>query len=52
MWSGHFASGPSGYIDFEDDDYYRQHFVLWPYWYAGMVLSCTPLVAVLYAVAE
>jgi hypothetical protein len=52
MWTGRIRGGPGGYIDFEEDDYYRQHFALCPFWHAGTVLGCAPLVVVLYAVAE
>jgi hypothetical protein len=52
MWSGRFCGGAGGYIDFGDNDYYLQHFLLLPYWRACTVLGCAPLVIVLYAMAE
>jgi hypothetical protein len=44
--------GDNGYVSFGDDDYYQRNFTIRPYWVAGTVLGCAPLLVVLYAVAQ
>jgi hypothetical protein len=45
-------SAAGGYVDFENDDYYRRNYDIRRFWIVGTVLGCLPLLAVLYAVAQ